>query len=135
MDCRELVAGTRLYLPIAVPGGLLSVGDAHALQADGECGGTGIECAATSRLRLTLCELPITGPLIRTASGWVTLGFGRSLDEATTSALSSMLSWMSHRRGWSRAEALALSSLVVDLRVTQIVNEVVGVHALWAEDE
>ncbi len=135
MDCRELVAGSTLFLPIAVPGGLLSVGDAHALQSDGESGGTGIECAATSRLRLTVrSDMSLGGPLIRTASGWVTLGFGRSLDEASVAALSAMLSWMSERRGWSRSRALAMASLRVDLRVTQIVNEVVGVHALW-EDE
>ena len=36
IDCRHLTAGTTLYLPVGVPGGLLSLGDAHAAQGDGE---------------------------------------------------------------------------------------------------
>lgn len=45
IDCRELVAGSRLFLPVAVRGGLLSFGDGHAAQGDGELAGTAIECA------------------------------------------------------------------------------------------
>src|SRR5690349_20791851 len=44
MDCKELVAGSALYLPISVPGGLFSVGDGHAVQGDGEVSGVAIEC-------------------------------------------------------------------------------------------
>ena len=53
LDCRELVAGSTLYLPIAVDGGLLSVGDGHAAQGDGEVAGTAIECPM-ERVDLTL---------------------------------------------------------------------------------
>ncbi len=48
IDCRELVAGSTLFLPVAVPGALLYLGDGHAAQGDGEVGGTAIECPMTT---------------------------------------------------------------------------------------
>ena len=45
LDCKELVVGSRLFLPIPVDGALVSVGDGHAAQGDGEISGTAIECA------------------------------------------------------------------------------------------
>lgn len=54
MDCRELIAGARLFLPVEVEGGLLSMGDGHAAQGDGEVAGTAIECMMERvRLRVT----------------------------------------------------------------------------------
>jgi acetamidase/formamidase len=44
LDCRELIAGSTLFLPIGVDGGLLSVGDGHGPPGDGEVAGTAIEC-------------------------------------------------------------------------------------------
>ena len=43
MDIRDLTAGTELYLPVEVAGGLFCVGDTHAAQGDGEVCGTAIE--------------------------------------------------------------------------------------------
>ena len=59
IDCKELVAGSILYLPVAVPGALLSIGDGHAAQGDGEVAGTAIECGMTTELQLEL----VTGRL------------------------------------------------------------------------
>ncbi len=62
IDCRELVAGSVLYLPVAVPGALLSIGDGHAAQGDGEVAGTAIECGMTSEVQLELVtERPVPG--------------------------------------------------------------------------
>ncbi|WP_211326471.1 hypothetical protein [Paenibacillus flagellatus] len=69
-------------------------------------------------------------PRAETASGWLTFGFHESLEEAAALALEGMLDPMGERYGYGRKEALALASLVVDLRVTQIVNGVKGVHAV-----
>jgi acetamidase/formamidase len=132
IDCRELVAGSTLFLPIAVPGGLVSVGDGHALQGDGEVGGMAIECPM-ERVDLTFTlheDFPIAGPCARTPAGWVTLGFHEDLDGAATIALNSMLNLMERQHQIARTTALALASLVVDLRVTQMVNGVRGVHAI-----
>lgn len=132
IDCKELIAGSSLYLPVPVQGGLVSVGDGHALQADGEVSTTAIECPM-EQADLTFMlhtDLPITTPRANTPSGWITFGFDRDLNEATMVALDAMLGLMAERYGLRRLDALALASLLVDLRVTQIVNGVRGVHAI-----
>lgn len=131
LDCKELVAGTVLYLPIAVPGGLFSTGDGHAAQGDGEVSNTAIECPMED-VQLTFNlhpDLHIPTPRVWTPSGWLTLGFDESLNVATRIALDAMLDLMVEQRSVSRADALALASIVVDMRITQIANKVLGVHA------
>jgi acetamidase/formamidase len=132
IDCKELVSGSTLYLPIAVPGGLVSVGDGHALQADGEVSSTAIECPMDlAELTYGLRDdLTIATPRAETPAGWLTFGFDEDLDEAMLIALAAMLDLMGERHGLARPEALALASLVVDLRITQVVNGVRGVHAI-----
>ncbi|SDY39951.1 Acetamidase/formamidase [Modestobacter sp. DSM 44400] len=135
LDCRELVAGSTLYLPVTVPGGLLSVGDGHAAQGDGEVSGTAIECPM-ERVDLTLDVLPdlfgapVRTPVAHTPAGWVTMGVADDLDEAMAIALDAMLDVLAALHGIGRSDALALASTVVSLRVTQVVNQVVGVHAV-----
>ena len=75
LDCRELVAGSTLFLPIGVDGGLLSVGDGHGVQGDGEVTGTAIE-RPMDRADLTVGlrdDIPIDGPVARTPAGWIAL--------------------------------------------------------------
>jgi len=136
MDCKELVTGTSLFLPIAVPGALFSTGDGHGAQGDGESGGTAIECAMESAdLTFVLHpDLTITTPRARTNAGWLTFGFDEDLDEAMAVALDAMLTLMNEIHGMSRREAMALASVVVDLRITQVVNTVRGVHAILRHD-
>jgi acetamidase/formamidase len=133
MDCRELAAGSRLYLPVRVAGGLLSLGDTHAAQGDGEVAGTAIECGLReARLRLVLHRgRPIGQPRVRTPEAWITLGFGETLDLAAAVAMGEMLDVMTAETGLGRAAALALASAQVSLRVTQVVNPARGVHAVW----
>jgi acetamidase/formamidase len=135
IDCRELVAGATLYLPVTVPGGLLSVGDGHAAQGDGEVSGTAIECPMDA-VDLTVDVLPdlfgapVRTPVARTPAGWVTMGVADDLDEAMAVALDAMLDVLAALHGVTRSAALGLASAAVDLRVTQVVNQVVGVHAV-----
>lgn len=132
MDCKELVAGSSVFLPIAVPGGLFSTGDGHAAQGDGEVSTIAIECPMEQvDLTFTLHpNLHLTTPRAHTPSGWLTLGFDEDLNEATYQALNAMLTLMMTHYALPRQDALALASVVVDLRVTQIVNGVCGVHAV-----
>lgn len=135
MDCRELVEGTVLSLPVMTPGALLSLGDGHALQGDGELSGTAIECPIEEvRLRVDLRPgVILQGPRARTHAGWITLGFSESLDQAATAAASGMLDLLVEQRRLSRAQAAALASSVVSLHITQMVNPLRGVHAVLAE--
>ena len=65
---------------------------------------------------------------------WITFGFDEDLDEAAAVATDAMLELMGREHGLERRDALALASLVVDLRVTQIVNRAKGVHAVLRHD-
>jgi len=131
IDCRDLVAGSTLYIPVAVEGALLSVGDGHAAQGDGEVSGTAIECGMTTTMTLDLIDEPALDSVYATTpAGRITFGFEADLNEATAIALAAMLDWISADYKISRAEALAMASATVSLRVTQIANQTWGVHAL-----
>jgi acetamidase/formamidase len=137
IDCKELVAGTILYLPVGVEGALFSVGDGHGAQGDGEVCGTAVEIPVT-RLDLTFRlreDLSLTAPRARTPEGWLTFGFDEDLNRATTMALCGMLDLIQERNpGMNRQEALALASISADLRITQIVNQSQGVHCVLRDD-
>lgn len=135
MDCKELVAGTTLYLPIGPDGALFSAGDGHAAQGDGEVSGTAIECPVErAELTLELSDLELRTPIARTGTAWIAFGLSEDLDAAAEGAIATMLDLMERELGLDRSVALALSSVVVDLRVTQIVNGVKGVHAVLRDD-
>ena len=135
IDCKELVAGTTLYLPIPVDGALFSAGDGHAAQGDGEISGTAIECAVEAQVTLDLDrELRLDWPIARVDGAWLTFGFDEHLGRAAKIAADGMLELMRRELGLSAGDALALASVVVDLRVTQVVNGNVGVHAVLRDD-
>ena len=136
IDCKELVAGTRLYLPVAVAGALLSAGDGHAAQGDGEVSQLAIEAPVErAQLTLTLRDDPsLENPIAWTPDAWLTFGFDEDLDEAAAIAIEGMLDLMRREHGLKQREALALASVVVDLRVTQLVNGSRGIHARLAHD-
>jgi acetamidase/formamidase len=136
LDCRELVAGTSLFLPVEVTGGFLSFGDGHAIQGDGEVAGPALECPM-ERVEMTVIVHKGAAPALPyafTPAGWVTLGFGERLDDAMYAALSGMVDRLADALKISRPEALTLCSMKASLRVTQIVNETKGVHALLPTD-
>ena len=131
IDCKELVKGSILYLPISVDGGYFAVGDGHALQGDGEVSCQAIECPM-ELVDLTLIlreDMKLSMPRANTPAGWLTFGFAEDLNDATVQALDGMLTLMGEQYGLNRVEAMALGSSVIDLRITQIVNGVKGVHA------
>ena len=135
LDCKELVAGAALYLPIPVDGALFSAGDGHAAQGDGEVSGTAIECPCSAQLTLGLRDdLPVERPLARVDGAWLAFGMAADLDTAAAQAVEGLLGVMAREHGLERPEALALASVVADLRITQIVNEQVGVHAVLRDD-
>ena len=135
IDCKDLTVGSSLFLPIQVPEALFSLGDGHAAQGDGEVGGTAIECGMEHvQLRLTVRDdMALVWPQARTRAGWVTFGFAEDLTAASIIALNEMLDTIMQQLAVSRKEALALASVAVHLRVTQIANQTLGVHALWPD--
>jgi acetamidase/formamidase len=135
IDCKELVAGSTLFLPIPVDAALFSAGDGHGRQGDGEVGRTAIECPIEATLTLAVRDdVPLEWPLARTADAWIAFGFDPDLDEAARVATEGILDVIEREHGLDRQDALALASVVVDLRVTQVVNETKGVHAVLRDD-
>jgi acetamidase/formamidase len=135
IDCRELVAGATLYLPVTVPDALLFVGDGHAAQGDGEVSGTAVECGMTTTMHVSLLDAaPVAGIHADTPAGRITFGFDADLNAATATALDRMVDWIAGLHGIGRAEALAMASVAVSMRITQVANRTWGVHALLPHD-
>jgi acetamidase/formamidase len=110
---------------------MLMAGDGHGAQGDGEVSGTAIECPVErATLTLDVEDRDLRSPIARTADSWLAFGFDEDLDAAAEQATETMLDLMEIELAVSRPEALALASVSVDLHVTQVVNEVKGVHAI-----
>ena len=132
LDLKELREGASLFLPVEVAGALLSFGDGHAAQGDGEVSGIALECPM-ARVEVTVVLHKGAAPRLpyaHTPAGTLTMGFSPNLDDAMVDALNGLVDFMAARMGVSRPEALSLASLRADLRITQVVNETKGVHAL-----
>ena len=135
IDCKELVAGTTLFLPIPVDRALFSAGDGHAAQGDGEVSGTAIEAPVRARLQLEVRDdLLLEWPIARVDGAWLTFGFDEHLGLAAKIATDGMIALMGRELGVGEQDALALASVGVDLRVTQVVNGVAGVHAVLGDN-
>jgi acetamidase/formamidase/AraC-like DNA-binding protein len=161
LDNWRLGKGAAVYLPVSVPEALLSIGDPHAAQGDGELSGTAIECSMTGTFEVVLHKkadhagrpfADLTYPLIETETDWVLTGFSHpnylaefgakgqsevyaksSLDLAMKDAFRKVRRFLMNTRGLSEDEAIALISAAVDFGVTQVVDGNWGVHAILSK--
>jgi acetamidase/formamidase len=130
MDTRQLNVGTTLFLPVQVPGAHFSTGDAHGVQGDGEVCVTGLEAPMYASLRFTLLKgRSIPAPQYRTAGRpspvgplYGTTGVGGDLYKAAQDAVRAMVDHINATYGLSPEDAYLLSSLCVDLRISEIVD-------------
>jgi len=157
IDNWRLGKGAAIYLPVSVPGALLSIGDPHAAQGDGEVSGTAIECSMTGTFAITLHKkaslagrpfADLTYPLIETPNEWILMGFSHpnylaefgakgqsevysksSLDLAMKDAFRKVRRFLMTVKNLTEDEAIALMSAAVDFGVTQVVDGNWGVHA------
>jgi acetamidase/formamidase len=135
LDNKELVVGSVLYLPVHVPGALLSVGDAHGLQGDGEVSLTALETSLRGTIRIVLRKGRRMGwPRAETPTHYITMGLNEDLDQAAKLATREMIDYLVAEKGMSRDDAYILCSLAVDLRVTQLVDQTKGVHAMLPKE-
>ena len=138
MDIRDLGAGARLWIPVHVPGALLSVGDLHFAQGDGEVCISAVETGGSATLRVKLrrdgwrprfpCyEAPPRPPRAMFATTGIPLADDGSqgdldLNLATRRALMELLAWLEYERGLSREAAYVLMSVAAELRVSELVD-------------
>lgn len=134
MDNKELGAGTTLFLPVWVDGGLFSAGDGHGLQGDGEVCVSALEICMdgvfTFILHKASSHSPLSFPRAETPTHYVTMGFNEDLDQAMKQALREMIAFIGERTNLTAAQAYSFCSLAVDFHVTQTVNGVKGIHGL-----
>jgi len=134
MDNKELGAGSITYFPVFEPGALFSAGDGHALQGDGEVCLTAIEASLTGTFEFHVRkDMKLTTPRAETAAAWITMGFNQDLDDAAKEALRDMIALIVETSGISAQDAYTLCSLIVDLRVTQMVDDNKGIHCVLAK--
>jgi acetamidase/formamidase len=130
IDNWRIGAGATMHYPVLVDGALLSVGDPHVSQGDGEVSGTALEASLDGLLELSLRDdLGFAFPVLETAQVWSVHGFGDGLDAAMRSAAERMLDLLGRCFGLSRDDAYSLMSVAVDFTVTQVVDGRQGVHA------
>lgn len=131
LDNKELVAGTTLFIPVHVAGALFEIGDGHAAQGDGEVDQTAIETSLRGKLRLTVRkDFKLDWPLGETPTHWIAMGMDKDLAVATKICIQNAVKFLQGRTGLSQTEAYQLTSIGVDLRITQLVDGNVGVHAM-----
>jgi len=131
IDNKELRPGAVLYLPVFVEGALLSFGDGHAAQGDGEVCLTAVETGLEGRFRVDLIKRAhLAGPWAETPGHLIAMAFDEDLDEAMRGALRALIAMISEWTGLSREDAYRLCSVAADLRITQVVNVKKGVHAM-----
>ncbi|MGC1430394.1 MAG: acetamidase/formamidase family protein [Albidovulum sp.] len=133
LDIRDNCKGTTLYLPVEVAGGLLSLGDTHAAQGDGEICGTAIESPMDVEIRVDLIKaanfqfprLETNGPVTNhiDQKGYrVTTGVGPDLMQSARDAVRQMIDWICATTQISAVEAYMLCSVSGDLRISEIVD-------------
>lgn len=133
LDVRDLTRGSKLWLPVAVPGGLLSIGDTHAAQGDGEVCGTAIETAMTIRVRVNLLKgAGYTNPRYELSGAaatepmplgfYATTGVAPDLMDATKDAIRAMIEHLGKEYGLEPDLAYALCSVAVNLRISEVVD-------------
>jgi acetamidase/formamidase len=134
LDNKDLVAGSVLYLPVHVAGGLLSLGDGHAMQGDGEVSGAALETSLRGTIEVHLRKgQRLNWPRAETPTHYVTMGLDPDLDQAVRLATREMVDFLVGEKRLSREDAYILTSLAADLRVTQAVDGTKGIHALVAK--
>lgn len=128
LDINELGVGSTIYLPVAVPGALLSVGDLHAVQGDGETAICAMEVSGDVTLRVTVLKQPkyIPTPMVVTDTACYTTAADASLDVCSVEAGRKMHRWMVEEFDITDAQAAMLLSLQGNLRISQVVNPLKG---------
>jgi acetamidase/formamidase len=131
MDVKQLTTGATVYLPVWVEGALLSVGDAHAAQGDGEVCVSAVEMSARVTLRVGLRQgRPLREPQLRTSAAgqpargaeFATTAHGPDLFAAAQQATRYLIEHLVAERGLTREEAYVVASVAADLRISEIVD-------------
>jgi amidase len=130
MDCPDIRAGNTLILPIYHSGALFGLGDVHAVQGDGEVGGSAIEVPAIIKLKFGVKkDYPIAWPRIESQEEIMTVCSAKPLEDAARLAYRELVYWMVKDYGWDRDDAYMFLSVAAKARIAQIVDPLYTVVA------
>jgi amidase len=130
MDFNEVVEGNTVYLPVQQPGALLYLGDAHALQGDGETSQYALETSMDVEFTVELIKgKAINMPRVASPTHIMTLGQAGSLDDALRAATSGMVQWLQQDYGLSLSESAQVLGSAVQYTVANLAGRSVGVAA------
>lgn len=131
IDINLLVVGSRLHLPVQVPGALAYVGDPHFAQGDGEVALTAMEASLRVTVRFDLAKGPldVEGPLGETDEYLIPTGLDRDLDDAVQKTVRNAIALLRSRYGMDAEHAYAYLSAATDFDISQVVDRVKGAHA------
>jgi acetamidase/formamidase len=131
LDNKELVEGTKLFIPVHVPGALFEVGDGHAGQGNGEVDITAMETSLEGTFQFIVRkDMGLKWPRGETPTHWIAMGLDPDLDQATVNAVREAIDFLVNEKHLSREDAYALCSVAVDFDITQAVDGTKGVHAM-----
>ncbi len=134
LDNRNLVAGTTLFIPVHVKGGLFLAGDGHAGQGDGEVDITAMETPLVGTFTFVVRkDMHLKWPRAETPTHYIVMGTDEDLTIAADIAVHEMLDFLTSTRGLTREEAYSLSSIAADFAITQLVDGKKGVHGMIAK--
>jgi acetamidase/formamidase len=134
MDINELQAGSTIFIPVFLKGGLIWTGDSHCRQGNGEVNLTGLECSYKEIVIQPVVrkDMKLQWPRIETKTHWITTGFDEDLDKAMVNAVREAVNFLAEQKmvPLDRYEAYGLVSMVGDCRVSQVVDIRKGVHCM-----
>jgi acetamidase/formamidase len=131
MDYNGMGAGATVMLPVFEPGALFFLGDGHARQGDGEVDQTALETSLVGEFRFVVRkDMKLDWPRAETPTHWIAMGLDEDLNKAVRLATEEAVSFLMEKNHLSRADAYMLVSVAVDLHITQLVDQVKGVHAM-----
>lgn len=131
LDIKHLTKHTTLHLPVSVQGGLFTTGDGHAAQGNGEVSGVAIETAVNLTAQFIVHKNSgLKMPRAETPTHFIAVGLDKDLNKAMKQALAEAVQFIQTELGFTFNQALSIASTGVDLEISQVVDQVLGVHAM-----
>jgi acetamidase/formamidase len=132
MDINELVAGSTIFIPVFLEGGLIWTGDSHCAQGNGEVNLTAMECSfeEIELMPIVHKDMKINFPRIETKTHYISVGFDEDLTKAFNIALDETIAFLVENKGLDRYEAYSLAAMAADCRISQVVDIRKGVHCM-----
>lgn len=135
MDCKKIVKGSTIYLPVNVKGGLLSMGDIHALMGDGEVFICGLEIAGEITVKVSVLKnIKLPTPFLHSRGKVMSIQSAKDLDKAGDMAAKEMFEFVKEATKQDDVRTGMLMSLLSDMAVCQVVDPLLTVRVEFPLD-